>query len=238
MRFENKTVVIASSGGSLGIAIEKKMREEGAKTVLLTKKEEELKSLPEETLGLFIPDFTDEAKVEEAFKKTKGTFGSVDVIVTAIFEKAPEKAWDEITSEEAHQVVHGILTGARTVIKYFLPVMVEKEQGRVVILMPVSGRTNVPGMPWTEALAYAGLGGIIRNGATVFGKNSVTFNGVAVGPVEGMDLPAYIDNEVKGVWGRKASADDAAYAVMYLADEEGAWNTGEIIDLNGGYFAI
>ena len=34
------------------------------------------------------------------------------------------------------------------------------------------------------------------------------------------------------------TGEDAANAVMYLADQAVFWNTGEIVDLNGGRFAV
>ncbi|MBR0087780.1 MAG: SDR family oxidoreductase [Lachnospiraceae bacterium] len=237
MRFDQKKVVIASSGGSIGGEIARKMTEEGAKTVLLTCDA----AAPAELDGITIcpvADFADEAEMKALSEKVLEDLGGVDVVVTAIFDKAPEGAWNEVSAEDAHKTVRNILTGAETVLKFFVQPLVDQESGHVVLVMSVAGRRNVPGVSWPQALAYAGLGGIIRNGATVFGKNSVTFNGVAVGPVEGMDFDAYIDENVKGVWGRKATGEDVANAVMYLSDDLSAWNTGEIVDLNGGFFAI
>ena len=240
MRFENKCVVIASSGGSIGRAAAEMMEKEGAKAALLEK--DQGQETFNDFSGMFckVKDFASEEEMGELSKAVVEKLGTVDVIVTALFDKLsdPALSWDKIPDGEARRLVRNILTGTETVLKSFLPVLAEKESGRVVLLMTVAGRKNVPGTPWPEAMAYAGIGGLIRNGGTVFGKNSITFNGVAVGPVEGMDLPAYLEESVQGVWGRKATGADVANAIMYLSDEEAAWNTGEIVDLNGGYFAI
>ncbi len=245
MRFENKKVVIASSGGSIGLRTAGLMAEEGACVALVSLPPEGKVSAQltdevacENIVSYTVSDFASEEEMEALSKKILEKIGTVDVIVTALIDKAPEGEWNEISDEDAHKTVRNILTGAETVLKFFLPPMIEKESGHVVIVTSVAGRTNVPGTPWPEALAYAGLGGVIRNGATVFGKNSVTFNGVAVGPVEGMDQPAYITENVSGIWGRKATGDDVANAVMYLSDDLSCWNTGEIVDLNGGFFAL
>ena len=88
-----------------------------------------------------------------------------------------------------------------------------------------------------SAAAHAGLGGLIRNMATVFGKHRITVNGVAVGPIKGEYAEPAVEKNAGPVLGVKGTGADVANAVMYLADPAVFWNTGEIIDLNGGRFA-
>ena len=240
MRFEQKNVLIASSGGSIGISTAKKMADEGANVTLLSRSREDMScgSLPDAVKCFAVTDFSDESEMKALSETVLQTAGAPDVIVTAIFEKAPAGEWNEIGSDSAHACVRNILTAAETVLKFFMPPMLERESGHVVIVTSAAGRTNVPGTPWPHAIAYAGLTGIIRNAATVFGRNAVTVNGVAVGPVEGMDFDAYLEKNITGMWNRKATGEDAANAIMYLSDDFSTWNTGEIVDLNGGFFAL
>lgn len=66
----------------------------------------------------------------------------------------------------------------------------------------------------------------------------ITVNGVAVGPIKGEYAEPAVEKNAGPVLGVKGTGADVANAVMYLADPAVFWNTGEIIDLNGGRFAI
>ena len=238
MRFENKTVIIASSGGSIGLACCRMLQAEGARVVFLAARPEELAAQSGTYFPLAVRDFADEGQMRQAEQTVREAFGSWDVIVTCLWDEVPEGVWNEIPEEQLRRPVTAILTGTRTVLQFFLPELVEKESGRVVILTSIVGRTNIPGESLASAMAYAGLGGLIRNAARVYGKKGITVNGVAVGPVEGMYCEPAVEACAQGILGRPVSAKDAANAVMYLADDMAAWNTGEILDLNGGRFAL
>ena len=116
--------------------------------------------------------------------------------------------------------------------------MLEQARGSVVVVESICGRTGVKGENVMSAAAHAGLGGLIRNMATVFGKHRITVNGVAVGPIKGEYAEPAVEKNAGPVLGVNGTGADVANAVMYLADPAVFWNTGEIIDLNGGRFAM
>jgi len=44
-----------------------------------------------------------------------------------------------------------------------------------------------------------------------------------------------IDSLQKGIpLGRVGEMDEVAWAIVYLASDEAAWTTGEVLDVNGG----
>lgn len=240
MRFQDKTVVIATSGGSIGAACAEEFQKEGAKVAVLDLDAAEAEKLAgsDTCKAAAVKCFYDPTEVETKLAEVLETFGPADIVVTNLTAKPEKYAWNEIPEGEAHRVFDEIMTGVQTVLKYAMPPMLEKESGSVVIIENLSGRTAIAGENVMTAAAYAGLGGLIRNMATVFGKNQVTVNGVSVGPIEGEYFEENMLANAGPLLERKGTGTDVARAVMYLADPAVFWNAGEIIDLNGGRFAV
>ena len=240
MRLENKTAVIATSGGSIGLECARKLEEEGAKVIILDLDHAEAENLSSSDTRCVVPVncFYDEAEVEEKLKKASEAFAPVDIVVTNLISKPSDCAWNEITEEEAHRIFDEIMTGVQTVLKFTVPTMIERSSGSIVIIENLAGRTGVKGANVITSAAYAGLSGMIRNMATVYGKNMITVNGVAVGPIEGQYFEPEAAKNLRPELGKTGTGEDVANAVMYLADPEVFWNEGEIVDLNGGRFAV
>ena len=237
MRFENKTVVVATSGGSIGTECARKLQEEGARVVLLTSDKADEKAAGSACKVVPVNCFYDEAEMEGKVKEAIGD-AAADVVVTCLDAEPPKFAWNEIPEDDAHKYFDAVMTGVQTVLKYTLPAMVERRSGSVVIIESIVGRTGVKGENIMSAAAHAGLSGLIRNVATVFGKHNITVNGVAVGPIKGQKCEEAVAENVKPVLNIEGTGEDVANAVMYLADPAVFWNAGEIVDLNGGYFAV
>lgn len=240
MRFQDKTVFVATSGGSIGLAVAEAMQHQGAKVVLLDSCKEETAAQKESDTLKIVPVkvFYDETEMQQCMAQAESAFGAADVVVTALKSRPADFAWNEIPEQEAHRIFNEIMTGVQTVLKYSVPPMLERESGSIVVIGDMAGRTGVRGENIMTTAAYAGLGGLIRNMGTVFGKNSVTVNGVSVGEIEGeYQEPASL-SALKPVLSIKGTGEDVANAVMYLADPAVFWNAGEIVDLNGGCFAV
>lgn len=240
MRFEHKTAVVATSGGSIGLACARLLRQEGARVALLDLDRQEAAGLEAADTLRVVPVecFYDPEEMEGKVKSALEGWGAAGVVVTCLTSRPPEGPWNEISEEEAHRVFDEIMTGVQTVLKYTVPAMIEREAGSVVIVQNLSGRTGVQGENVMTAAAYAGLGGLIRNMGTVFGKHLITVNGVSVGPIEGQYFEPAMSAGAQPVLAAAGTGEDAANAVMYLADQAVFWNTGEIVDLNGGRFAV
>ncbi|MGW5063261.1 SDR family oxidoreductase [Streptomyces sp. NPDC004096] len=109
--------------------------------------------------------------------------------------------------------------------------------GRVVMM--TSGQDIAGGMP--AEIAYAlqkgALASITRSLATALAERGVTVNTVNPGPVDtnyltGDAYEAVAARFPAGHWGMP---DDPARLIAWLATDEAAWITGQVIDSEGGF---
>ncbi len=109
--------------------------------------------------------------------------------------------------------------------------------GRVVMM--TSGQDIAGGMPGELAygLAKGALASVTRSLATALADAAVTVNTVNPGPVDtgyltGADYEAVRARFPAGRWG---TPDDPARLIAWLATDEAAWVTGQVIDSEGGF---
>ncbi|MBW5420458.1 SDR family oxidoreductase [Streptomyces sp. BG9H] len=109
--------------------------------------------------------------------------------------------------------------------------------GRVVMM--TSGQDIAGGMP--EEIAYGlqkgALASVTRSLATGLADLATTVNCVNPGPVDTDYLTgeAYARVEARFPAGRWGMPDDPARLIAWLATDEAAWITGQVIDSEGGF---
>jgi 3-oxoacyl-[acyl-carrier protein] reductase len=109
--------------------------------------------------------------------------------------------------------------------------------GRVVMM--TSGQDLGDGMPGeiAYALQKGALASITRSLSTALAEHAVTVNTVNPGPVDTDYLTgdAYEAVAARFPSGRWGMPDDPARLVAWLATDEAAWITGQVIGSEGGF---
>lgn len=107
------------------------------------------------------------------------------------------------------------------------------------VMMMTSGQDIASGMPGeiAYALQKGALASITRSLSTTLADLAVTVNTVNPGPVDtdymtGDDYAAIAAMFPAGRWGMP---DDPARLISWLATDEAAWVTGQVIDSEGGF---
>ena len=115
-----------------------------------------------------------------------------------------------------------------------------EDKGRIIITSSISARSGGgPGMvPY--AAAKGALNNMIRGWAKEFAPRGITVNGIAPGIIrtrlhEKQTDPEDYRNLIKRIpLGRDGKPEDCVAAVLLLASDDGAYITGQIIEINGG----
>nr|WP_320057033.1 3-oxoacyl-ACP reductase FabG [uncultured Bacteroides sp.] len=139
----------------------------------------------------------------------------------------PEDDW--------HNVVNTGLDGFFFVTQSLLKNMLIRKYGRIINIVSLSGIKGMPG----QVNYSAAKGGIIAAAKALsqeVARKNVTVNAVAPGFISTDMTHDLNESELKKVvpMGRFGKAEEVADLVGFLASEQAAYITGEVISINGG----
>ena len=132
------------------------------------------------------------------------------------------------------------LTGTYLCIQQALGAMLKARYGRIVNITSVVAQTGNAGQA-NYVSSKAGVIGLTRAIAVEVASRSITVNAVAPGFIETPmtdPLSPELKEKMKSMipLGRFGTDKEIASAVMFLASDEAAYITGQVLDVNGGMY--
>ncbi len=182
-------------------------------------------------------DVSTEAGAKDLVAACVARYGTVDILVNnagiardQLSALMREDDWDAVLDTD--------LKSAFLCAKAVQRVMLRKRWGRIINIGSVVGLRGNAGQA-NYAAAKAGLVGLTKTLARELGPRGVTVNLVAPGYIEtGMtaSLGEKLVAEARAniPLGRLGQPDDVAVAVAFLASEEAAYITGQVLCVDGG----
>lgn len=139
--------------------------------------------------------------------------------------------------EQWESVLDTSLNGFFYVTRKLLKDMLSKRFGRIINMVSLSGIKGLPGQTNYSA-AKAAMIGATKALAQEVGARKVTVNAVAPGYIA-TDMTSDLDEDTLKKTipaGRFGAPEEVASLVGFLASEEAAYITGEVISINGGLY--
>ena len=182
-------------------------------------------------------DVTDPASAEGLVKTALDAFGKVDILVNNagvtrddLIMRMSLDAWREVLETN--------LFGAFYAIKAVTRPMLKAKRGRIINITSVSGQAGQTGQANYSA-AKAGLIGLTKATARELASRGITANAVAPGFVLTeltQDLPEALQAQITAATplGRFGTTEEVANAVAFLASDEAAYITGQVLAVDGG----
>lgn len=143
-----------------------------------------------------------------------------------------------MSDEDWHQVLDTTLNGyfyvTRRLLKHMMP---RKRGGRIINVASLSGLKGLPGQTNYSA-AKAALIGATKALAQEVAMRNITVNAVAPGFIETDMTKDLQQDELKKLIpiGRFGKPEEVAAVVSFLASDDAAYITGDVISINGGLY--
>jgi len=244
MLLKGKTALITGSARGLGKAIALKLASMGANIVLNDIAASESLDLTAEeftkagyNVAVARGDVRNQDDVKAMINTAVEKFGSLDILVNnAGITK--DKPMAMMTEEDWDSVLDINLKGAFLCTKFASKQMMKQRYGRIVNIASVAGRYGNRGQANYSA-SKAGLIGLTKSTAKEFAPRGITCNAVAPGIIVSHMTDA-LPQEVKEKYleniplGRFGTPEDVANVVAFLASDDSAYVTGQVIDIDGG----
>ncbi|NLP37221.1 MAG: 3-oxoacyl-[acyl-carrier-protein] reductase [Firmicutes bacterium] len=183
-------------------------------------------------------DVKNMAQCENLVKTALEKYNKVDILVNNAGITRDNLAV-RMRAEEWREVLDTNLTGAFNCTKAVLrPLLKQKSGGRIINIASVVGLTGSFGQT-NYAAAKAGLVGMTKALARELAGRQITVNAVAPGFIE-TDMTAVLAPDLKEnirrqvPLGRMGTTKDVAHMVIFLASEQAAYITGQVIAVDGG----
>jgi len=249
-KLNNKVAVITGASKGIGASIARFYAAEGAKVIVnyASSKEDADKVVTAitdngGTAVAVQADVSIEADVIRLFKETQNIFGQLDILVNnaGIYQYAPveELSADNIRRQFNINVV-GSLLAIREAVKLF-----GDKGGNIINISSVVSKTPVATGSVYSA-TKAAMDAITVSLSKELGAKSIRINSLLPGVVEteGSQSAGFIgsDAEVKLVantpLGRTGQPEDISKVALFLASDDSAWITGEMISVSGGIYGL
>ena len=243
---EGRTALLTGGAGGLGRAMAAALAEQGASVAVSDLRPEAASEIvrelaerhPAQAFASVSMDVTDEASVTAGVSEATEAVGSPDIAVLAagIGELQP------IASMSFQQWRHMLaihLDGTFLGIRHTVNPMIERGWGRVICFSSVASLQGVA----RQAHYAAGKGGVdalVRSFSREVAADGVTVNAIAPGyiesPLNEVAPPGRIEALTESVpAGRFGYPSEIGALAAYLASDEAAYLTGQIISPNGGF---
>ena len=184
-------------------------------------------------------EVTDKASVNNAVNEVLNRFGHIDIVVNnagivrdQLLMRMKSADWDAVLATN--------LTAAFQCSQAVLRPMLKQRYGRIINISSVVGQSGSAGQT-NYAASKEGLVGFTRSLAREVASRGITVNVVSPGMIE-TDMTAALSSNTREVLatqipiGRFGTTNDVAGAVCFLASDEAAYITGQVLSVNGGMY--
>ncbi|MRM89724.1 3-oxoacyl-ACP reductase FabG [Faecalicatena contorta] len=244
MRLENKVAIVTGAGRGLGKGIAKKLAKEGAKVVLadMSPADEAVAEIEGEggTACAFTVNVAKQDEVQALVAFTVEKYGELEIMVNnaginrdGMLHKMTAENWNTVIDID----LTGTFYGTQEAVKY----MRNKNKGRIINISSGSWLGNIGQANY--AAAKAGVVGLTKTAARENSRKGITCNVICPGFIE-TDMTLKLKEVNDGAaWesmmqripmGYAGKPEDVGNMVAFLASDEAAYITSEVINVGGG----
>jgi 3-oxoacyl-[acyl-carrier protein] reductase len=241
----DKIAIVTGASRGIGRSIALALAAQGAKVVASARNAEalteliaEIKSLGGDALAV-VGDVAVEEDANNLVKQAVDVYGQVDVLINnagitrdGLLLRMKNEDWDAVLDTN--------LKGAFLCTRAVAKVMSKQRAGRIINISSVVGEMGNAGQA-NYCASKAGLLGLTKSVARELARRNVTVNAITPGFIV-TDMTEDMTDKAKDAMteqiplGRLGSSEDIASAVIFLASDQSAYITGQVLGVNGGMY--
>ncbi|MBR7158291.1 MAG: 3-oxoacyl-[Alphaproteobacteria bacterium] len=235
-----KIALVTGATGGIGGAVAKTLHSLGAEIIATGRKEEALAKLADELgsrVHVLVGDLGNKDAADKLVADAEAVAGKIDILVNnagltrdGLFIRMKDEDWQKVLDVN--------LTAAFLLSRAAVRGMMKRRMGRIINISSIVGAIGNAGQA-NYAASKAGLIAMSKCLAQEIAARNVTVNCVAPGFIE-TPMTDAIPEEARNAliakipMDRLGTPEDVANAVAFLASDEAAYITGQVIHVNGG----
>lgn len=241
----DKIAIVTGASRGIGREISVALAEGGVKVVASARNAEALDGLVAairarggEAVAV-AGDVSVEADANNLVEQAVTAYGRVDILVNnagitrdGLLLRMKNDDWDAVLDTN--------LKGAFQCIRAAAKYMSKQRAGRIINISSVVGEMGNPGQA-NYCASKAGLLGLTKSVARELARRNVTVNAITPGFIA-TDMTEEMTDQARAAMmdqiplGRLGEPADVAHAVLFLASDQAAYITGQVLGVNGGMY--
>ncbi len=241
----DKVAIVTGASRGIGRLIAIALAGQGAKVVVSARNLEALQELTAEIKSqggeatAVAGDVAIEDDANNLIKQAVATYGQVNILINnagitrdGLLLRMKDVDWDAVLDTNLKGAFHCI----RAVAKF----MSKQRSGRIINISSVVGEMGNSGQA-NYCASKAGLLGLTKSVARELARRNVTVNAITPGFIL-TDMTDNMTDKARDAMteqiplGRLGDAEDVANAVLFLASDQSAYITGQVLGVNGGMY--
>jgi 3-oxoacyl-[acyl-carrier protein] reductase len=248
---EGKVVLVTGASTGIGAETARRFAAEGARVAVHYWRSDaaalgvarEIESAGAEAL-VVAADVASKEDVATMIASVVDRFGTVDVLVNNAGSPVVRATIEELAEEGWDRAIAVNLKSVFLVSQAVIPIMRRRRSGRIVNVSSLVGRTGESSPHY--AAAKGGVNALTKALARELAPYSIAVNAVAPGLVE-TPLHAKFTDDVQAIFdrvvpkvplGRAGTPADVAGWIVFLASDQAAYVTGQVIEVDGGQVMV
>ena len=244
-RFQDQVALVTGAASGLGKAIAHRLAHEGAHVLLADANKSALEKVHQKftqeqlTVSNRTVDITQESSVVQLTRHISKQHNNLDILVNSAGVVGPNgRNITDVSLDEYERTYQVNLRGSFLITKYVLPLMQQRNYGRILLIASIAGKEGNAGM-CAYSSTKAGVIGLVKSVGKEFAETGITINGLApavirTSMVDSMDPEQVTYMTDKIPMKRCGTLEEVAGLVAFIVSKENAFTTGFTYDMSGG----
>ncbi|XP_014483720.1 PREDICTED: dehydrogenase/reductase SDR family member 4-like [Dinoponera quadriceps] len=245
-RLEGKVAIVTASTNGIGFSIAKRLAQEGAKVMISSRKELNVKNAVEklQSEGLEVAGTVCHVGKSEdrrkLFEKTKADFGGLDILVSnaavnptvGTVLECSEEAWDKVFDINVKSTY--------LLMKESLLLLKQSKSPSIIIISSIAAYQPFS-LLGVYAISKTALLGLCKNTADELARDGIRVNCIAPGIIKtNFSRALHESKEAHEIavstisMGRLGLPDEIGGTAAFLASDDASYITGEVVVVSGG----